>query len=96
MSDMLFREALAKKAVRRLQNEDDCDHFGTGSDSDRPDCLVNSNFCDGPVAVAPGSKVVAAVRASTFASLFSLSGSKGRPNHRLDKLKHIEHLDSTS
>ncbi len=54
-----------KKAVRRLKNEDDCDHFGTGTDSDRPDCLVNSNSCDGPVAVAPGSKVVAA--ASTFA-----------------------------
>ncbi len=42
-------------------------HFGTGSDSDPPDCLVNSNSGDGPVAVAPGSKVVAAVRASTFA-----------------------------
>ncbi len=32
MSDML--QSLLQKAVRRLKNEDDCDHFGTGSDSD--------------------------------------------------------------
>ncbi len=65
----------SKKAVRRLKNEDDRDHFGTGSDRDRPDCLVNSNFCDGPVAVASGSKVV----------------GRTSVDFLQEPLKHIEH-----
>ncbi len=51
-----------QKKGRRPKNVD-CDHFGTGRDSDRRDCLLTSYFGDGPVAVAPGSEVVA-----TFAS----------------------------
>ncbi len=38
-----------------------CDHFGTGSDIDRPVTKVGIYETTGPVAVAPGSKVVAVV-----------------------------------
>ncbi len=75
-----------------MKNEDDYDHFGTVSDSDRPDCLVTSNFCDGLVAVAPGFKVVAALRAATFARASSACRSESKiPDAKNDKLKHIGH-----